>query len=459
MSHNIRTVPQGGSARRQFGRVVFAAAVVLAAACSGDAVSPLVSGPSFDSQTTSLATPAPSVAVSGSTVTVSWPAVPNADEYQVNTSGQSTPKTTATSVVYTNVPNGAYTVKVRALTTRSHNESGWSGDVSFTVAVADLTPPTEPTPPAADNTPPVIGAPVITGTLGNNGWYTSDVTVTWTATDSESAVTLAGCSVSVTTNTAGTTYTCTATSAGGTATASITIKRDDTRPTVTAQLAGTLGNGWYVTDVGVSFIVIANGPSGLGASSGCDAASVTSDGTFSSTCTAQSGAGLSNSATASGKRDATVPGIAFSGIAGSYTVDQTVNITCSATDAMSLIATTSCPAVVAGDAYTFNVGILSNVFTASATDNAGNGATATTSFTVSVTSESLCNLTERFVSHTGIANSLCVKLNAAAAAAARGNLQAKAGPLGAYVEELQAQSGKAITADNAAILINLVRYL
>ncbi|MEX2646412.1 MAG: ExeM/NucH family extracellular endonuclease [Gaiellaceae bacterium] len=67
----------------------------------------------------------------------------------------------------------------------------------------------------------------------------------------------------------------------------------------------------------------------------------------------------------------------------------------------------------------------------------------------------LCLATRNAVSHEGIANSLCAKLRAAEAADARGNANAKAGALGAYMNELRAQSGKALTADQAELLIEL----
>ena len=442
------------------GRLLVVGIATLAlSACSGtDSIDPLPSGASFNhhntppSQPTSLAIPEPFVTVDGSSVTVSWAPIARADEYQVvsTASGIHSPKTSATSVTGT-VANGTYTVKVRARTTSTNNESGFSNDVTFTVA--DVVEPETP----ADNTPPAIAGPFITGTLGNGGWYTSDVQVTWTATDEESPVTLSGCSVSVIENTAGSSFTCTATSEGGSATSSVTIKRDASAPGVSASLAGTMGNsGWYRSNVGVSFDVAANGPSGIGGTEGCTAQTVTADGAFSFTCSATSGAGLSSSATAAGKKDSTVPAISFSGNAGSYTVDQLVGITCAATDATSGVATKVCPSA-SGDAYLFNIG--SNVLTGSATDNAGNVGGAVTSFTVSVTSASMCNLVRRWVSHHGIANSLCVKLNAAAAAEARGNLAAEAGALNAFTQEVKAQTGKHITAANAAILLRLVAYM
>lgn len=85
----------------------------------------------------------------------------------------------------------------------------------------------------ADPTAPVITSQV-TGTLGNNGWYVSDVTVSWTVTDPESAVTsTSGCGTTlVTIDTTGNTYTCSATSAGGTSSSSVTVKRDATGPVI-----------------------------------------------------------------------------------------------------------------------------------------------------------------------------------------------------------------------------------
>ncbi len=102
----------------------------------------------------------------------------------------------------------------------------------------------------ADTTPPVI-TPTITGTLGSNGWYRSNVSLSWSVVDNESTITsTSGCgNVSVTADQAATTYTCTATSAGGTASQSVTIKRDATAPSVVRKAAddscsvpGT--NGW-----------------------------------------------------------------------------------------------------------------------------------------------------------------------------------------------------------------------
>lgn len=85
--------------------------------------------------------------------------------------------------------------------------------------------------PQGDSTAPVI-TPVVNGALGVNGWYRSNVSVTWNVTDAESAVVSSqGCGpTTVTNDTFGKTFTCTATSEGGTSAASVTIKRDTIAP-------------------------------------------------------------------------------------------------------------------------------------------------------------------------------------------------------------------------------------
>ncbi len=88
----------------------------------------------------------------------------------------------------------------------------------------------------------------ISGTQGDNGYYTSDVTLSWTIDEPQSPHTLStsGCgSVSVTTDTTGVSYTCEATSAGGTASKTVTIPRDATPPTIdSVDVPPANDNGW-----------------------------------------------------------------------------------------------------------------------------------------------------------------------------------------------------------------------
>lgn len=102
-----------------------------------------------------------------------------------------------------------------------------------------------------DTTPPVI-QPLVTGPLGNNGWYIGNVTIAWSVTDAESAVTFtSGCNtITATSDTyPTTTYTCSAISHGGTGSATYTLRRDTTPPTwsVTSPLPTIYTPGQSVT--------------------------------------------------------------------------------------------------------------------------------------------------------------------------------------------------------------------
>src|SRR4029450_737704 len=57
----------------------------------------------------------------------------------------------------------------------SSDVTGAGPSVTFTLTVP------------SDATPPVI-TPNVSGTLGNNGWYTSNVGVSWTVVDNESSI-------------------------------------------------------------------------------------------------------------------------------------------------------------------------------------------------------------------------------------------------------------------------------
>jgi hypothetical protein len=87
----------------------------------------------------------------------------------------------------------------------------------------------------ADTTPPAIVAHV-SGTSGTNGWYTSNVTVTWDVQDPQSGIaSKIGCGdTTITAETAGTTLTCQATNGAGLGNSvSVTIKVDKTAPVFT----------------------------------------------------------------------------------------------------------------------------------------------------------------------------------------------------------------------------------
>jgi hypothetical protein len=97
-----------------------------------------------------------------------------------------------------------------------------------------------------DNNAPNIVANA-TGTVGSNGWYTTNVGLTWTVTDAFGPLTLTNCGPqTVTTDTAGFSFTCTATDpAGNSSNGTFTGKRDATDPTgsLTAPTDGSTVHG------------------------------------------------------------------------------------------------------------------------------------------------------------------------------------------------------------------------
>jgi CSLREA domain-containing protein len=170
---------------------------------------------------------------------------------------------------------------------------------------------------------------------------------------------------------------------------------DSTPPTITPTVTGTLGaNGWYTSDVGLTWAVSEPESPGTLVKTGCVDQSITSDQSAAGySCSASSLGGNAGPVTVAIKRDATAPTLSFSGNAGSYTVAQNVSIGCSASDNLSGIAS-GCAAVSA-PAHTFALG--ANTVTRGATDHAGNTGTGSTSFTVVLSSQSLCTLTRQFV--------------------------------------------------------------
>jgi hypothetical protein len=95
---------------------------------------------------------------------------------------------------------------------------------------------------------------IITGTLGTNNWYVTNVTVKWTVTGETKT---AGCDTqNVTVDTPGATITCEAwnETTGEHTSSGVTIKRDKTAPAVSAAASRPPdANGWYNRALNVSF--------------------------------------------------------------------------------------------------------------------------------------------------------------------------------------------------------------
>ena len=219
---------------------------------------------------------------------------------------------------------------------------------------------------------------------GNNDWYKSDVTLTWTVDDPESPNSLlktgakTGCvDQNIIADQTEQTYACSATSAGGTTgPQSVSIKRDATPPTITASHSPAANAaGWNKADVTVSF-------SGSDDLSGLDPSSCTAAVTISTETSSQSvpgscadNAGNSGSATATVKLDKTVPTITGGRMpaANSHGWNNggvTVSFTCG--DALSGIQTCTPSSTVNGEGAGQSV-------TGTAVDKADNSASATVS--------------------------------------------------------------------------------
>jgi len=235
-----------------------------------------------------------------------------------------------------------------------------------------------------DPSPPVIGSTLSPASPdGSNGWYKSNVTLTWNVSEPESPNSLAktGCvDQSITADQAATTYSCSATSAGGSAgPVDVEIKRDATAPTISGSASPAAnGAGWNNTDVAVSFSC---GDNLSGVASCLGDQTVSTEGAGQSvTGNATDNAGNTNSATVSGINiDKTAPTVSLVGgpANGSSYIFGSVPAapTCSASDALSGLA-----AACSVTGYSTAVG--THTVTASATDNAGNSNSASATYTV-----------------------------------------------------------------------------
>jgi len=240
--------------------------------------------------------------------------------------------------------------------------------------------------PPSDSTPPVI-TPNVSGPLGTNGWYTGDVSVSWSVTEAQSAVTASsGCgATTISTDTTGTTLTCTATSAGGTASNSVTIKRDTTAPEFTAGASVAPNEtGYNNSPVDVSYNC-SDETSDL--ADPCPAPDhATTDGTHTFSHTVHDNAGNSSSVSTTVNLDATKPTILGSASptangAGWNNSDVTVTFRCvdsgeGASGIKSCVADGTSPA---SDHQTLSSDGANQSVSGTATDNADNTNTATVS--------------------------------------------------------------------------------
>ena len=232
---------------------------------------------------------------------------------------------------------------------------------------------------------------------------------------------------------------------------------DTTPPVISPNISGTLGNnGWYVSSTSLSWTVT-DAESGIASSTGCSPITLTADTNGTKlTCWAFNGAGLNASQEVTIKIDRTNPTVTYSGNQGTYSVDATVNITCTASDAGSGIASSTCHNI-SGPAYSFNPG--NNTFSATATDIAGNQGSGSGSFKVQDTFSGLIGLVNQFETKSGVAANLISALQAAQAASNSSNVKNMDNQLNSFINQVQAQSGKSLSSSQAAILVKLAQAL
>jgi hypothetical protein len=299
--------------------------------------------------------------------------------------------------------------------------------------------------------------PVITsGRAGSNGWYRSNVTITWNWSESSGpGIDPTRCPATTTSSGQGT-LTLSASCqdvAGNSGTARYTVKVDSTSPTITASLtpAHPAATGWYNRSTGAPTVRYSCSDAISGIAGSCPAAYTFPEGINEShSVTVTDRAGNSKSITVGGiKVDLTPPTVTYSGNPDSYTVDQTVSISCSAGDPVhngisSGLLSSTCK-TISEPAYSFGLG--SHTFSALATDKAGNVGTASASFVVKDTVAGLPTLTRQYLSNQQIANSLVVLL--------------EEGKYTAYIALVHAYSNNSqlITPAHAATLIQLAQAL
>jgi len=146
--------------------------------------------------------------------------------------------------------------------------------------------------------------------------------------------------------------------------------------------------------------------------------------------------------------DRSAPTVTLTGTDRVYSVDQIVEISCTAEDTVSGVVYSPCAApLIYKPAYQLELG--THTVQAEAQDAAGHTGTAQGTFTVTVTLQSLATLTASWVQQAagneGIANSLLKKLE-------KGQLQA-------YIQELSALQGKKLESDKTELLIRYAEAL
>ncbi|WP_169082983.1 PQQ-binding-like beta-propeller repeat protein [Paenibacillus sp. PL91] len=186
---------------------------------------------------------------------------------------------------------------------------------------------------------------------------------------------------------------------------------------------------------------------------------VTSEGLTSITYAAANASGVQEAPrTLEIRIDKTAPVLQFTGKLA-YSIEETVQIGCTAVDELSGLADDPCTKPLAeGPAYNMEAG--SHSLEVTAEDAAGNSSSSSITYETLVTYEGMCALVRQFAAdNPGISKALCSNLLLAQEAEKRGNDKVKMNLLSVFKKEVQVFSGKQLTKEQADILIKFSAYL
>jgi hypothetical protein len=234
------------------------------------------------------------------------------------------------NVTFTSSTPGSYAINVSSIS--DSGTGSYNNQANFTLYVNAPPPPADATAPTA--------APTLSGTAGNNGWYTSDVTVTWNWSDNTggSGIDTSQCPATSTSSGEGA-LTVSAEcydNAGNIGTASVNVNVDKTAPAIS--FVGPSTSAWYNADVTASWGC-------TDATSGPVNASVTGTASGEGNAVPATGtcvdmAGLSASDSQNFKIDKTAPTVSVTGVSNgaTYTLGSVPAAGCSTTDGLSGVA-------------------------------------------------------------------------------------------------------------------------